>query len=202
MKTYARKTIKGYYIDFQEEIDAEYWEGKIGSTFEDFLANKWIPLSDEQLAFKSEHPELGIKYIIEMSIPEVLTRTLEDAKRQKLSQINQYDKSDAINSFDIVIGSDTITTWITPNNRANYKNSIDAAELIGLEELHPVFNGQMLTISTQVAKMALANIQIYADRCFVVTETHKKAVEELDTIEAVDAYNNETGYPERLTFTL
>ena len=48
MKTYIRKNIKGYYIDFPEEIDAQYWAGKIGSTYEDFQNNKWILLSEEQ----------------------------------------------------------------------------------------------------------------------------------------------------------
>ena len=60
MKTYIRKSIKGYYIDFPDEIDSEYWVGKIGSTYEDFRADKWILLSDEQLAFHTEHPNASI----------------------------------------------------------------------------------------------------------------------------------------------
>jgi hypothetical protein len=51
MITYIRKNIKGYYIEFPEEIDAQYWEGKIGTTYTDFLDGKWVLLSDEQVAF-------------------------------------------------------------------------------------------------------------------------------------------------------
>jgi hypothetical protein len=129
-------------------------------------------------------------------------RTLADAKAEKIAQIEAYDSSDVVNGFDIVIDDNTITTWITPDQRSNYKNSLDSAELLGLEEVHPVFDGVQLTLETAMAKMALAQIQIYADRCFIVTETHKTNVEALESIEDVDAYDNTTDYPERLTFTI
>lgn len=203
MITYIRKSIKGYYIEFPEEIDAEYWAGKIGTTYEDFRNNMWIRLSDEQLAFHIEHPEANINQVINMTLPEPYQRTLEDAKREKIFQIENYDRSDNVNSFNVVLGEDnTFTHWITPEQRANYKNSIDAAELLNIEEVHPVFNGMQLTLATSVAKAALAQIQIYADRCYIVTETHKANVNALETIEEVDNYDFESGYPEKLTFTI
>ena len=137
-----------------------------------------------------------------MTEPTPYQRTIEDAKFEKLAQIDEYDSSDAVNSFDIVMNENTMSAWLTPDKRANYKNSVDAAELTGLEELHPVFNGIELTLPTQMAKMALAQIQLYADRCFIVTETHKAEVNALDSIEAVDNYDITSGYPEKLIFTL
>jgi len=47
MITYIRKSIKGYYIEYPNEIDPIYWEGKIGTTYQDFLDGKWVKLSDE-----------------------------------------------------------------------------------------------------------------------------------------------------------
>ena len=114
MKTYIRKSIKGYYINFTDEIDAEYWAGKIGSTYEDFRDNKWIPLSDEQLAFHEEHPYASISQVISMTLPEPYTRTLEDAKMEKLNAIDDYDNSSFVNGFDVVNGNDTTTAWLTP----------------------------------------------------------------------------------------
>jgi hypothetical protein len=87
MITYIRKNIKGYYIEFPEEIDAQYWEGKIGTTYEDFLNNKWIRLSDEQVAFHKEHPKANIYQVIAMELPpepEPYERTIEDAKQEKI----------------------------------------------------------------------------------------------------------------------
>ena len=205
MKTYIRKSIKGYYIDFPDEIDAEYWAGKIGSTYQDFRDDKWILLSNEQIAFHTEHPYATISQVISMTLPEPIIheRTLEDAKNEKIAQIDEYDQSDAVNSFTVVLGeNNTIEHWLTPDQRANYKNSIDAAKLVGLNELHPVFNGIQLTLSTQMAELALAQIQLYADRCFIVTETHKAEVNALDSIEAVDDYDATVGYPEKLIFNL
>ena len=168
------------------------------------MDNKWVPLSNEQIAFHKANPNATVKEVWDMQITPVPVpvRTLEQAKQEKMEQITEYDNSDDVNSFDIVMGDDILSEWIHPEQRAKYKNSLDSAELLGLEEVHPVFNGIQLTLATSMAKMALAQIQIYADRCFIVTETHKANVEALETIEAVDAYDNTTGYPERLTFTI
>lgn len=201
MVTYIKKDISGYYIDFPDEIDSQYWEGQIGETFQDFLDNKWVLLSAEQVLFHNEHPGASVKEVWDMNIP-VYTRTLEDAKREKIEQIEFYDSSDSINSFDIIVNNELITAWLTPEQRANYKNSLDSAEILNIDEVHPVFNGVQLTMDVQDAKIALAQIQIYADRCYNVTQTHKAAVQAINNVEDVDAYDYMSGYPERLTFNL
>lgn len=202
MKTYIRKNINGFYIDFPEEIDAEYWEGKIGTTYEDFQDNKWILLSDEQLAFKEEHPNLPIKNIIEMELPQALERTLEDAKTQRINAIKTYDNSNSVNGFDVVCDGNTITAWLTPSERANYRSSIDAAELLGIENLSLYIGEISVTLPTATAKLMLAQIQMYADQCFIVTKQHEAAVEELSTVEAVDNYDITQGYPTKLVFNI
>lgn len=130
------------------------------------------------------------------------TQLLEQAKMQKIAEIDAYDNSDEVNGFDIVVGGQTMSAWLTPEKRSDYKNSLDSAELLGLTEVHPVFNGVALTIPTQTAKMALAKIQLYANQCYGVTEQHKAAVNALETVEEVEAYDFKTGYPERLTFSV
>ena len=203
MKTYIRKSIKGYYIDFPDEIDAQYWAGKIGSTYEDFRADKWILLSDEQLAFKAEHPHASISQVLSMTLPEPYTRTLEDAKREKVSEIDQYDKSSFVNSFDVMHDNEVVaSSWLTPAERANYRSSIDAAELVGLTELSLYIGEMPVTLPVSTAKLMLAQIQLYADQCFIVTKQHKAAVEAMETIEAVDDYDVASGYPQKLVFNI
>lgn len=198
---YIKQSIVKHFIDFAEPLSAEEYNN-LGETWQDYLDNKWVRLSNEQLTFHNEHPNATVKEVWDMQITPPTPRTLEQAKQEKIAQIEEYDNSDTVNGFDIVMGEDTMTAWIHPEQRANYKNSLDSAELLGLTEVHPVFNGIQLTLETAMAKMALAQIQIYADRCFIVTETHKANVEALESIEDVDAYDNTTGYPERLTFTI
>ena len=199
--TYIKKSIPKQYVEFETPLNPEEYNN-LGETWQDYLDNKWVPLNNEQIAFHKANPTATVKEVWDMQITPTPTRTLEQAKREKLTQIEVYDNSDTVNGFDIVMGEETMTTWITPEQRANYKNSLDSAELLGLTEVHPVFNGIQLTLETAMAKMALAQIQIYADRCFIVTETHKANVEALETIEDVDGYDNTTIYPERLTFTI
>lgn len=205
MKTYIRKSIKGYYIDFPDEIDAEYWAGKIGSTYQDFRDDKWILLSNEQIAFHTEHPYATISQVISMTLPEPITheRTLEDAKNEKIAQIDEYDQSDAVNSFDVMQNNEIVTSsWLTPAERANYRSSIDAAELVGLETLSLYIGEIPVTLPTATAKLMLAQIQLYADQCFIITKQHKAAVQAMESIETVDAYDQTVGYPQKLVFNL
>ena len=96
----------------------------------------------------------------------------------------------------------SITAWITPDKRADYKNSLDSAELLGMEEVHPVFNGIEFTLHVNVAKISLAKIQIYANQCYNVTEQHKAAVNYLTTVKEVEDYDYTVGYPSKLTFDI
>ena len=130
------------------------------------------------------------------------TQLLERAKSSKVAEIEAYDQSNEVNGFDIVVGGQTMAAWLTPDKRSDYKNSLDSAELLGMTEVHPVFNGVALTIPTQTAKMALAKIQIYANQCYGVTEQHKANVMALTTIEEVEAYQYKSGYSERLRFEI
>lgn len=130
------------------------------------------------------------------------TQLLERAKSSKLADIQAYDSSEEVNSFTININGNTMTAWLTPDKRSDYKNSLDSAELLGMTEVHPVFNGVALTIPTQTAKMALAKIQLYANQCYGVTEQHKVAVNSLTTIKEVEDYDYKAGYPHRLTFEI
>ena len=203
MKTYIRKNITGYYVEFPEEIDAQYWEGKIGTTYEDFLAGKWIPLSDEQVVFHNEHPDYSVKNVIEMQDPETIEKTLEQVKAEKIIQINSYDNSIDVNSFYFVDESGShIPVWFTPNERSNYRSSIEAAELVGVENLSLYIGENLVTIPTATAKLMLAQIQLYADQCFIVTKQHKAIIEEAESIEYIDNYDITQGYPEKLIFEL
>ena len=127
---------------------------------------------------------------------------LERAKSSKISDIQAYDSSEEVNSFIINFNDTSINAWITPDKRADYKNSLDSAELLGMEEVHPVFNGIEITLPVDVAKMDLAKIQIYANQCYNVTEQHKAAVNSLTTIKEVEDYDYKAGYPSKLTFDI
>ena len=196
---YLKKDTKGKFVEFPEPLNPEQFNN-IGTTWQDYEDNLWVRLSDEQVAFYEEHPNAKVKEVWDMELTPAPVRTLEQAKEEKKGAIEGYDSSAEVNGFVIVIGEQEVEAWIDRETRADYKNSLDAAELLGRTEVTPVFNGMALTIPVTMAKMALAQIQLYANQCFNVTQQHKAAVDALETIEAVDAYDYETGYPEKLRF--
>ena len=126
-------------------------------------------------------------------------RTVEEAKNEMLHKIEQYDQSDNVNSFLV---NNSITAWFTPQERSNYKSSIDAAKLLGMDILSFYINDIMLNVSPINAEQMLAQIQLYADQCFIITKQHKAAVESLQTIEEIDNYDYMSNYPDRLNFDL
>ena len=204
MKTYIRKNIKGYYVTFPEEIDSNYWAGQIGSTLDEFYAGKWVLLSDEQVAFHVEYPHASISEVWNMKIDEYIEpeRTLEQAIQEKIDEIEQYDNSNSVNSFNVVTNNGVLQSWLTPIERSNYKNSIEAAELVGLENVSFYINDKEISLPLATAKLMLAQIQLYADQCFIVTKQHKAAVQALDTIENVDAFDVTADYPVRPSFEI
>jgi hypothetical protein len=192
--TYIKYDVEGYYIEFDEKFDETLYNN-IGKIFEDFLENRWLLLSDEQVAFHIEHPEASVEEVWNMQLKQ---RTLDQAKEEMIEKITEYDSSTEVNSFTI---NNEIEGWFTPEERSNYKSSIDAAKLVGLNELSFFIGDMLLTVSPTQAEYMLAQIQLYADQCYIVTKEHKIEVMNLESIEDVDSYDYTKDYPEKINFT-
>lgn len=193
---YLRKQHNGYYFETPMEIDTTLWEGQIGETYKDFLNNKWIPLSQEQIQFHKDNPFADIKSVIEMEIQPAEERTLELAKEGLCKQIDFYNESDEVNSFSI----NGIDMWLTVNERQQIATQISASEAIGREIMTRWYNGIEFTFPLTLWKQMLVALEVYAGDALNVTEAHKAAVNALETIEDVDAYDYHTGYPQKLIF--
>ena len=125
---------------------------------------------------------------------------LAQAKRQKIAELEAYDDSDAVNSFEIVMDGKTMSAWIEPDKRSNYRGSLEDCELLGVTDIEVPIAGMLIPMTVADARVKLAQVQLYADRCTIVTEGHKYAINALSTIEDVEAYDFTVGYPEKLTF--
>ena len=71
MYTYIRIQHKGYYLETETQIDADYWAGQIGTTYQDFLDGKWVLLSPEQVAFHEEYPNASVKEVLDMHLRQL-----------------------------------------------------------------------------------------------------------------------------------
>lgn len=186
---YVNKAIPGSFIDYNEELDQDYWEGKIGYTYEDYENDKWVLLTEEQANFHLQYPEASVKEVFECDY-------LSCAKQQKILQINEYDKSDNVNCF--FIGDQPM--WLTVAEREQIATQLNAHEAIGRETMTRWFGGHAYTFPLSLWKQMLLSLEIYAGDTLNVTESHKAAVNSMTTVEEVNGYDITLGYPEKLRF--
>ena len=195
MYVYIKLSIAKRYVSFEQPLSEEEYNN-IGSTWDDYLADKWVPLSDEQVAYHEAHPEDNVKEVWDMAPTPPTPRTIEQAKAEKLMMINDYDSSEAVNSFTI----GNLTMWLNVEEREQIATQISANEAVGRTEMTRWFNCMEFTFTLTQWKQMLVALEVYAGDALNVTESHKAAVNALTTIEEVDIYDYTTGYPDKLSF--
>lgn len=199
MVTYIKKNINGNYVTLDNELDGAL-HNNVGTTYEHYLNNWWVRLNDEQVKFHKDNPNASIEEVIKMELKIVpAVDPLVSAKNKVLSEIRRYDTSDKVNNFII---NDAVNAWFSVQERLNYKQSVEAAKLLKEETLDFLVNGAPFTVSVTNAEYMLAQIQRYADKCYMVTEQHKYNVNNLTTVEEIKSYDYKQGYPEMLKFEL
>lgn len=129
-------------------------------------------------------------------------QVLEAIKQDRLAALEEYDTSPAVNGFEVVKDGQTITTWIEPDKRSNYRGSLDDCVLLGVTDIEVPIAGMLIPMTVADARAKLAQIQLYADRCTIVTESHKAAIEALLTVQDVEDYDFTADYPPRLSFSV
>lgn len=128
----------------------------------------------------------------ERLIPAPPSPELIAAREKKIAALMGYDSSEAVNTF-FIYGH---TMWIDPLTRANYLATIQGAQRLGKETIE--FDGHQLPIDTAVNMIDQVNL--YAMQCVGVTAHHKHNIENLSTVEEIEAYDFTVGYPEKIHF--
>lgn len=121
---------------------------------------------------------------------------LARAKADKIAELENYDASDAVNSFSV----NGISMWVPADKRAVLRTSIEAYKSLGAENITKVWEGQEYTFSVTDWDTMLNQVEVYASECFNQTQRHLAAINALDTVEAVNEYDFTQGYPEKLVF--
>lgn len=121
---------------------------------------------------------------------------LDFAKDNKQNDITEYDNSANVNSF--IIGGEPM--WLNFDQRSRLKASLEAIEAAGGEEMTKTFAGKEYTFTTSQWKVMINAVENYAGVCSNVTEGHRDAVDALNSIDAVEAYDYTVGYPQKINF--
>ena len=175
MKRYYNPTTKEWYIE--------------GNSITKNISNgvfSGIP-SVEQLE------SWGFKEYIEPTpTPEEL---LARAKADKIAELEAYDASDAVNSFSV----NGKQMWLDAQTRQQLRISLDAMQQAGRENVTKWFDGEKYAYPIDVWYYMLGQVEVYAADALNVTESHKAAINALESIEEVEGYQF-TGYPPNLIF--
>ena len=131
------------------------------------------------------------EYIEPTPTPEEL---LARAKADKIAELEAYDQSE-VNSFS-VNGKDM---WLDHDVRQQLRISLDALSQAGRENVTKWFDGLEYTYPIDVWYYMLGLVEVYASDALNVTESHKAAINALESIADVEAYEF-SGYPEKLSF--
>lgn len=121
---------------------------------------------------------------------------LARAKANKIAELEAYNKSDAVDSFTI----NGKVMWLDHDLRQQLRISLDALSQAGRETVTKWFDGLEYTYPIDVWYYMLGQVEVYASDALNVTESHKAAINALDDIENVEAYNFRQDYPEKLSF--
>ena len=104
-------------------------------------------------------------------------------------QIQIYDKSKTINSF---IYKDQLY-WFDKNTRVCLLNLTNYSEYIEL-----VLGNDIINITSENLKKFLADLEVYASKCYVNTQKHLLNINQLRTVEDLINYDYTIGYPDKI----
>ena len=123
---------------------------------------------------------------------------LDQAKKEVIRKIDEYDTSVNVNSFKL----NGVDVWLSKDTRVGLMNSLNIEKNSGKEQSTLWFNNMCITINCDAAMQMLSALELYALDCYNVTAQHKVAVNQLTDLEAALAYDYTTGYPEKISFNI
>ena len=121
---------------------------------------------------------------------------LARAKASKIAELEDYDASDAVNSFEV----NGKTMWLDAQTRQQLRISLDAMQAIGRETVTKWFDVEQYTYPISLWYQMLAAVEVYASDALNVTESHRAGINALTTIQEIEDYDYTIGYPEKLEF--
>ena len=121
---------------------------------------------------------------------------LDVTKEEAIEQITEYDQSEDVNSFSL----QGKQMWLPKETRVGLVNSVTIEKNAGKKTTVLWFGGEKYELPVDTALQMLSALELYALECYNVTAAHKAAVNALESVEDVVAYDYTQGYPEKLNF--
>ena len=215
--TYITKKNRLTYIGLNDLLDPS--SNDIGNSYLDFLAGKWVLLSEEQVLFKEEHPDATIREVLDMKISEnepepsqaevIEAEVFNRAKDRKLDEIRAQD--DKSNKFFISVISEgkevaNSTFWMDKDLRNSLLNvTLPALQKNG-DTTTKLWSNTIPPTSIDVpidwALNCIPVVEIYAKKTYDMMQGNIAKVYAAKTVDEINSIDVESGYPPYITFEL
>lgn len=179
-------------ISYEWRLDDRY---NIGKTYEDSTRGAYVPLSKAQVEYLKRHQSATAYEVWHMTEQQPYIPTIEDIRARKIAEIQEHDKSDAVNVFRL----NGLPMWLDRETRMSLHNSISIEQRAGREDTTLWFGIHSITIKCATALTMLDGLELYALACYNTTAQHIANVHKLQTEEDIQAYDYKTNYPDKLT---
>lgn len=137
-------------------------------------------------------------------ITPIYERTIEDYRRDKIHEINNYDSSSEVNNCYIKTLNGEVSYWANKTERSALKSAVQDCIVIGRDvyrlDLRDI--GVSVDINCNKLLEMLSALEVYAIDCYNKTTDHIFNVNSLTTIEEIENYDYRSGYPEKLVFDI
>lgn len=192
MKTYTKTVISESEYKHIQHLHTNIYRVMVRESVQDGM------LTVATAKYDHEPTEDEIVADYNASVEAVNLMALQQAQRQKLVAISEYNTSENVDGF-ILNGT---RHWLTLEERKSAKLSTDAHITLGHETTEQYLDGKLYTIPCQTLLLMLAQLEVYALNCLNNALRQKAEVEALTTVEEVEAYDITQGYPDMLSFTI
>ena len=129
---------------------------------------------------------------------EDILQDLEDCKKNKIKEIQDYDTSDAVNIFYV----NDIPMWLDKATRVGLRLRFETEMSNGLTETTLWYNDIPFKLKLVQALEMLHAIELYASQCYDTTQFHVYNVKHMVTLEEVNNFSFKEAYPKNIQFNI
>lgn len=215
--TYITKRNKLTYIGLNDLLDPS--SNDIGNSYLDFLAGKWVLLSEEQVLFKKDNPDATIREVLDMKIAEnepepsqaevIEAEVFNRAKDRKLDEIRAQDAKSNKFFISVISEGKEVTNsefWMDKDLRNSLLNvTLPALQQNG-ETTTRLWSNTIPPTSIEVpidwALNCIPVVEIYAKKTYDMMQGNIAKVYATKTVDEINSIDVESGYPHYITFEL
>lgn len=186
MVTYIKSDVRNIYIELENELAPELYPN-LGTTWQDYLDNLFVKLSDEQVAFKNEHPKAKVHEVWNMEMDPVHVRNVDDAKIEKKDELERY-KNEHIGEFKY----NGKQVWFSETERIVKQNEAQIAKNNGEAE-YALASDLKVPVNTAISLFdSMTNREYEFNK---VVSAKQAEIDSKENMEDVDGIDVSTDFP-------